>query len=127
MISWQAYRRNVPLYAGARLIFFASVALLLFLLPLLEGLAYWSSPLGVVIGIVVPLLGRAWVVRDPQRTLAALRGLGIAIPLVVLAYQYGKLPPIFIGIPAALAVGWASIWVLLMMDDEVAAVGSSQG
>lgn len=67
----------------------------------------------------MPALGRAWVVRDPQRTVSALRGLGIAIPLATLAYQYAKLPPSFVGIVAALAVGWATTWVLLMTDSEV--------
>jgi hypothetical protein len=100
-------------------VFFAAVALLLLALPLLEGTAYWSSPVGVVAGILVPVIARAWIVREPQRTLAVLRGLAIAIPLAGLAHQYAKLPPIFVGIPAALAVGWATIWLLLMTDSEV--------
>ncbi len=124
MISWQAYRRNVPRFGVARLVFFSSVALLFLAMPLLEGHAYWSSPIGVVVGIVVPVLGRAWVVSDPQRTLAALRALGIALPVAAIAYQYAKLPPSFLGIAACLAVAWATIWVLLMSDSEVAPVGS---
>lgn len=108
----------------ARLVFFAGVSLLLAALPLLESDAYWSAPVGVVSGIVIPVLGRAWVVKDPQRTLGALRVLGVAIPLAAFAYQYAKLPPSFIGIPAALAVAWATIWVLLMTDSEVVRLGS---
>ena len=114
MISWQAYRRNVPRYGVARLVFFAAVALLLALLPILEGRAYWSAPVGVGIGIVGPLLCRVWIVSKPQRTVAVLRGLGIALPVAALAHQYAKLPPSFVGIVAALAIAWASIWVLLM-------------
>lgn len=125
-MSWQSYRRNVPRFGVARLVFFAGVALLLLALPLLEGIAYWSSPVGVGIGIVVPVLGRAWVVEDPQRTVAVLRGLGLVLPLAVLAYQYAKLPPSFVGVAAALAVGWATIWVLLMTDSEVAPLTDTQ-
>jgi hypothetical protein len=107
----------------ARLVFFTAVSVLLALLPLLESAACWSSPVGVAIGIVVPVLCRAWIVRDPQRTIAVLRGLGVALPLAALTYQYAKLPTSFVGGVSALAVGWAAIWVLLMTESEVAPVG----
>lgn len=124
MISWRAYRRNVPRYGVARLVFFAGVAVLLAALPLLEGMAYWSSPVGVAVGVIVPLLGRAWIVKDPPRTMTALRALGLALPLAALVHQYAELPPSFVGVPAALAVAWATTWVLLMMDSDVAPVDS---
>lgn len=104
--------------------FFAGVAVLLAALPLLESNAYWTAPVGVALGIIVPVVGRAWVVKDPQRTLHALRVLGFAIPVAALAYQYAKLPPSFIGVPAALAVGWAMTWVLLMTDSDVVPLGT---
>lgn len=119
MLSWQAYRRNVPRYGVARLVFFGSVAVFFAVMPLLEGAAYGSSTLGVGAGILIPVIAKAWVIDDPERTLRALRGLGIALPLACLAYQYGKLAPHFFGIISALGVGWATMWVVLMTDSDV--------
>lgn len=120
MFSWRAYRRNVPRFGIARLIFFVAVTALFLALPLLSGAVHFPSTLLALLGLC-PLLFRSVLTSVPERMMLILRIDAVLIGLTTLAVGQFDIGPWGVGAVAFLSVGWAATWFVLVSDDQIEA------
>lgn len=124
-ISWLTYRCHVARFPVARLIVMGALCALFLLLPYLESGLLWPAPLGVLVGLIVPLAARKLVTLNPEFTQRWLRVHGILLGL--LGWFRNAVPDQLLGGVAGLAMAsWCSIWFVLHADDQVIFVDSEQ-